>query len=168
MKTKLAISAALAVVAILGVLVGSRVVAQSDGDKAEILALNQRLLDAFSRRDIDAVMACYMDDKEAVFYEDTIPFQFTGTGSLRKVNQDAFQSVSQFHAGVEGGISVVVSGDLAAAHYTIPNTWTDKSGTHSQRSRYTQVLRKIGGKWLIWHEHFSVPYDPATGKAVLE
>jgi ketosteroid isomerase-like protein len=83
-------------------------------------------------------------------------------------NEAAFQSVSQFHAAMEGGIAVVVSGDLAAAHYIIVNNWTDKNGTHHQRSRYTQVLRKIGGKWLIWHEHFSVPYDPVTGKAVID
>jgi ketosteroid isomerase-like protein len=168
MKSKLAIGLVLALVTILGVFVGSRVLAQSDNDKAEIVALNQRLLDGFSKRDIDAVMACYMDDKEAVFYEDTIPFQATGTANLRKANQYAFESVSQFHAGTDGDISVMVSGDLAVAHYTIVNNWTDKNGTHNQRSRYTQVLRKIGGKWLICHEHFSVPYDPATGKAVLE
>src|SRR5579862_3959093 len=109
MKSKLAIGLVLALVTILGVFVGSRVLAQSDNDKAEIVALNQRLLDGFSKRDIDAVMACYMDDKEAVFYEDTIPFQATGTANLRKANQYAFQSVSQFHAGTDGDISVMVS-----------------------------------------------------------
>jgi len=63
---------------------------------------------------------------------------------------------------------VVVDGNLAAAHYMLPITWTDKAGAHSELGRYTQVLKKVNGKWLIWHEHFSVPYDPATGKAVLE
>jgi ketosteroid isomerase-like protein len=65
-------------------------------------------------------------------------------------------------------LSVVVSGDLAPTHSTVPFNWTDKSGAHRERARYTQVLRKVGGKWLIWHEHFTVPYDPATGKAVFE
>jgi ketosteroid isomerase-like protein len=46
--------------------------------------------------------------------------------------------------------------------------WTDKSGTHTERGRYTQILKKTNGKWRIWHEHFSAPYDPATGKAVLD
>jgi ketosteroid isomerase-like protein len=33
--------------------------------------------------------------------------------------------------------------------------------------RVTDVYRKIGGKWLIIHEHVSVPVDPATAKANL-
>jgi ketosteroid isomerase-like protein len=33
--------------------------------------------------------------------------------------------------------------------------------------RLTDVLRKIKGKWLIVHEHVSVPVDVATGKADL-
>jgi ketosteroid isomerase-like protein len=33
--------------------------------------------------------------------------------------------------------------------------------------RLTDVLRKVKGKWLIVHEHVSVPVDVATGKADL-
>ena len=32
--------------------------------------------------------------------------------------------------------------------------------------RQTDVLRKIGGKWLITYEHLSVPVDLKTGLAV--
>jgi len=65
---------------------------------------------------------------------------------------------------------VEVNGNVAAAHYTLLMTWTDKSGgrSHRLRYRYTQILKRAGGKWLIWHEHLSVPYDPETGKAVLD
>ena len=31
--------------------------------------------------------------------------------------------------------------------------------------RFTDVLRKMNGKWLIVHEHLSFPVDPETGKA---
>ena len=33
--------------------------------------------------------------------------------------------------------------------------------------RITDVLRKSSGKWLIIHEHVSVPVDLASGKADL-
>jgi hypothetical protein len=33
--------------------------------------------------------------------------------------------------------------------------------------RTTDCVRKVKGKWLIVHEHNSVPVDPATGKADL-
>jgi ketosteroid isomerase-like protein len=166
-KLVIATSVAVAVVAMAWMVVGS-VSASADSDKAEIVALNQRQLDAFNKKDLDAVMAFYVDDKDAVFYEDTIPFQIVGASALRKYDQEFFESASQIHWPSIEAISVVVSGDLAAAHYTLPLTWTDRSGTHSVRSRFTQVLKKVNGKWLIWHEHLSVPYDPATGKAVLE
>jgi ketosteroid isomerase-like protein len=31
--------------------------------------------------------------------------------------------------------------------------------------RFTNVFRKINGKWLAVHEHLSFPADPATGMA---
>jgi len=34
--------------------------------------------------------------------------------------------------------------------------------------RATSGLRKMNGKWLIVHDHVSVPIDFETGKAVLE
>jgi len=165
MKATKAVFVGLAIVGITALFWGSRPASSAESDKAEIVEFNRRLTEAYSKRDIDAVMAFYSDDKDAVFFEDTVPFQFEGKGNLRKLNADFFQSVSSFDAKIET-LSVEVSGNLAASHGIIANTWTDKSGTHHQRSRYTQVLKKVNGKWLIWHEHFSVPFDPATGTAV--
>jgi hypothetical protein len=31
--------------------------------------------------------------------------------------------------------------------------------SHMEHGLYTQALKRMGGKWLIWHEHFSTPYD---------
>ncbi len=170
MKSRLTIAIAtfLTAVAIALVVVVFQAFASTDSDKAEIVALNQRLADLFSKGDLDGAMAYYMDDKYSMFYEDDV-FQLDGKKAFRKYIANFYRNASHINQGVEA-ISVVVSGDLAAAHYTIPMVWTDKSGTHSVRARYryTQVLRKVGGKWLIWHEHLSVPYDPATGKAVLD
>jgi ketosteroid isomerase-like protein len=33
--------------------------------------------------------------------------------------------------------------------------------------RVTFCCRKTSGKWLIAHEHFSAPFDPESGKALL-
>jgi uncharacterized protein (TIGR02246 family) len=140
--------------------------ASSDTDRAEIMALNQRLITAYNKKDISAAMACYSDDSNAIFFEDTIPLQLDKAG-LRKGNEIFYQSVSAFHVRMES-VEVLISGNLAVVRYIAPATWTDKNGgTHSQTSRYTQVDRKEGGEWLIWHEHLSVPFDPATGKAAL-
>jgi ketosteroid isomerase-like protein len=166
MKTSLPalILVSLVVVAIAGV-PATHARASSDTDKAEVMALNQGLIAAYNSKDVSGIMAFYSDDPNAVFFEDTIPLQLN-KAALTKANE-FFKSVPDFHARVES-VDVVVSGDLAVAHYIILTNWTDKSGTHAQTSSYTRVDRKEGGKWLVWHEHFSVPFDPATGKVVLD
>jgi uncharacterized protein (TIGR02246 family) len=166
-KLLIGVSTALAIVAMAGLVISSRGSASTDSDKAEIVALNEQQLDAFNKKDLDAVMSFYVDDKDTVFYEDSIPFQLDGASALRKLDQEFFESATQIHQSMEA-ISIVVSGDLAAAHYTLPLTYTDKSGAHNVRGRFTQVLKKVGGRWLIWHEHLSVPYDPQTSKAVFD
>jgi hypothetical protein len=86
-KLVIAMPAVLAIVAIAWMIAGSRTHASAAGDKAEIIGLNRRVADAISKGDLDAVMACYVDDKDVVFYEDTIPFQFKGRGAVRKYIQ---------------------------------------------------------------------------------
>src|SRR5215469_6181423 len=142
-KVVTAMSVALGIVAVSWVAV-TKVRASADSEKAEIVALNQRLAEAFNKRDINVMIACYVDDKETVFYEDTIPFQLAGTSALRKYTKDLFESSSQIEMKVQV-LSVVVSGDLAATHSTVPFGWTDKSGARGERGRYTQVLKKING-----------------------
>ncbi len=165
MKAKVPIAIlALAIVAIAFVSI-SPAQASSDSDKVEIMALNQRLVDAANNKDVSAIMACYSDDPDAIFFEDTIPLQLN-KAALSKSNATFYGAVSHFYNSMRSPV-VVVSGDLAVVYYIAPNAWTDKSGTHSETGRYTQVDKREGGKWLIWHEHFSVPFDPATGKAVL-
>jgi len=151
--------------AIIGIAFVPITYAQAPSDKAEVITLNQRLMDAFNKKDVTAVIALYSDDPDAIFFEKTIPFQFN-KAELTKAIAMFFQSASDYHIGMES-VDMLVRGDLAVVHSIIRQTWTDKSGTHALTSRYTRVDRKEGGKWLIWHEHASVPYDPATGKAVL-
>jgi uncharacterized protein (TIGR02246 family) len=137
----------------------------SDGDKAQIAAMNKQIEAAFNRRDPGAVMAFYSDDPDAIFFEDTDPLQMNKAALT--VANGFLKSFPDFHAHMES-IEIITSGDLAVMRCIIKGKWTDAKGVkHSQTSRYTQIDRKEGGKWLIWHEHFSVPFDPATGKAVL-
>lgn len=34
--------------------------------------------------------------------------------------------------------------------------------------RVTQCLQKLGGQWLIVHEHFSAPFEMDSGKALFD
>lgn len=160
---------ALTIVAVAHSLGVSRATASDSDDKAAIATLENRLTGAFNKMDPGAVMTFCMNDTDAVYFEDVLPFQLKGWNSLNKATRDFYQEmkVTQWHASVEA-LSVEVSGDLAAAHFIVPMRWTDKNGKHFERARGTHILKKVDGKWLIWHEHLSVPFDPATGKAVLD
>lgn len=142
-----------------------RAVASVQNDKADIIALNEALAKSFDNKDIEASLAYYSDDQDALFYEDDT-FELKGREALRNYFQ-AFFTAADIQQTL-GPISVAVDGDVAAAHYTIQLSWRDQSGAHRELARYTQILKKSNGKWLIWHEHSSLPYDPSTGKAVFE
>jgi uncharacterized protein (TIGR02246 family) len=164
-KGRALILVSLAIVGIVFALI-AHAQTSDDSDKAAVIALNQAIIAAYNHADAHAIAAYYSDDPVAIFFEDAIPFQLN-KAQLTKLNEDTFKSLSNFHATTEA-VDVVTGGDLAALHCIIRGSWTDKNGKHSQVSRYTQVDRKEGGKWLVWNEHFSVPFDPATGKAVLD
>ena len=120
----------LVAVAIMGIAVVRICNAQtsSDGDKAEVTALSQPLMDAFNKKDVSAVMALYSNDPDAIFFEEGIPFQFN-KAELTKAIAMFFQSASDYHIGMES-VHVLVSGDLAVVHSIVHNTWTDRGGTN--------------------------------------
>lgn len=161
------IVAALVVVAAARLFGMSGAIASDDDNKAAIVALENRLTAAENKMDAKAAMAFYMDD--ALFFYATVPFQFKGAKPVLKAMDDFYREmrVTEFHASVEA-LSVEVSGNLAAAHFISPSEWSDKHGKHFERLRCTQIFKKVSGQWLIWHEHISVPFDPVTGKAVLD
>jgi uncharacterized protein (TIGR02246 family) len=161
-KVSALVVASLAVVATIFVSI-SHAQASHDADKTEVMTAFQNVTAAYNRGDVGAIVAFYADD--GVFFEDTIPFQFD-KAALRKSLEDFYKSISAFHASADS-IDMRVSGHLAVVHSIIRTGWTGKSGPYSQTSRLTEVYVKKGNKWLIWNEHFSVPFDPATGKAVL-
>ncbi len=57
---------------------------------------------------------------------------------------------------------VTVSGELAVAHYFL--RFTGLPGEPSW-IRVTVVYKRVSRKWLIVHEHSSVPFDPETLRA---
>ncbi|MFY9570945.1 MAG: nuclear transport factor 2 family protein, partial [Blastocatellia bacterium] len=59
--------------------------------------------------------------------------------------------------------------DVAFSHSLnrVKGTKTD-GGDLEMWWRATVCYRKLGGKWIVTHEHSSVPFDVNTGKASLD
>lgn len=78
--------------AIVGIAVVSiaHALASGESDKAQVMALNQRLIAAYNSKDVSPIMACYSDDPNAIFFEDAIPFQLN-KAALAKLKRNGFQ-----------------------------------------------------------------------------
>jgi uncharacterized protein (TIGR02246 family) len=137
-------------------------------DEAEIKALNRRLAAALRVGDINAVMSAYAPNDGLVVFDAVPPLQYVGAEACRKNWENA---LAFFSGPVEYEMSdlhIETDGSLGISRRIDRVVLTDKDGQKLNLTlRITNVYRKIDGKWLIAHEHASVPVDLITGKADL-
>jgi uncharacterized protein (TIGR02246 family) len=138
-------------------------------NEAEIRTLEQRFAAAFKAKDVNAIMASYVPDESLFVFDVVPPRQYVGAKAYRKDWEDFFAS---FPGPVETfeitDLKVMTDGNLAFSHSIQRAVVTDKDGKKADITfRLTDVYRKINGKWLIVHEHVSVPVDLGTGNADL-
>ncbi|HTU44025.1 MAG TPA: SgcJ/EcaC family oxidoreductase [Bryobacteraceae bacterium] len=156
---------ALAGVGLLTMFYAGRAHAFAD-DKAEITAVEQRVMEGFKAKDVDKIMSCYAPDESLFVFDVVPPREYVGANAYRKDWEELF---AQFPGPAEADLSelkVFVQGTMGYAHLIVHSALTDKDGKKVEADvRTTDVFRKANGKWLIVHEHNSVPVDLATGKA---
>jgi ketosteroid isomerase-like protein len=105
---------------------------------------------------------------DVVVYDMLVPGEFHGWPAAH--DNFAAQFAQVRHPKVEIIDLTVVAGDTIAYAYSTQRFSFDlpDGGAHAQVIfRQTDGLKKINGKWKVTHQQLSVPYDPATGKAVL-
>lgn len=136
--------------------------ADTSSDEAAIKALEARFAAAFNAKDLDAIMKIYAPD--VLVFDVIPPREYAGAKAYR---EDWRQLLAGYKGPIKFELSdldVVVSGRMAFSH-SIQRV--AEVGAAPMTVRVTDVYRKIDGKWLIVHEHVSVPVDLATGKADL-
>jgi ketosteroid isomerase-like protein len=132
-------------------------------DKAAIQALYNDYNDAFMKKDVDKIMS------PNIFAFDAVPPREYPTWDAYKKDYPTFfaafsgpitSAISEVHITVVGTVAYTLAIDEAT--YTLANGAKTRMVV-----RFTDVLRKSAGKWLIVQEHVSFPVDPTTGKADL-
>jgi len=137
-------------------------------DKSEITAVEQRFLEGFKAKDVDKIMSCYVPDETLFVFDVVPPRQYVGAKAYRKDWEDLFAMYPGPLEADMTDLNVTADRTLGYAHVIVHSVFTDKGGHKTETNvRTTDVFRKAGGKWLIVHEHNSVPVDFATGKADL-
>jgi ketosteroid isomerase-like protein len=135
-------------------------------DEQEIRALQARMATAVSARDLDAVMKEYVPGNELFVFDSDLPRQHIGWESYRADWKLFLDSTTDVKAVVED-LGITVGGSTAYSHNLEHLVWTRKSdgSKGEQLMSVTDGYRKIGGRWLIVLEHWSLPVE--DGKAVL-
>jgi len=138
-------------------------------DEEEIRALEERIAAAFKARDVEAIMKNYAPGAELFVFDVVPPRQYAGFDAYKKDWEDLFASypgpIEKFEL---SDLQVTTDGKLGYGHSIQHVVMNASDGSKLDLTvRVTDCYRKTDGKWLITHEHVSVPVDLATAKADL-
>jgi ketosteroid isomerase-like protein len=136
-------------------------------EKTEIRGLIDGWAKAARAGDIEGIMAAYAPD--ILSFDAIAQLQFKGAEAYRKhwkacIAMCSGPTTFEIHdLVIEGG------GGLAFGHYLLRCGGTGPDGKEQVGwMRVTVCCRKTSGRWLVAHEHFSAPFDPQSGKALLD
>lgn len=136
--------------------------------EAQIRQLLDARAEAIRAKDVDGVMTAYATD--TVFYDALPPLRHVGASSAR-------ERVAAWLGGyVEGAPSVeirdltIAAGeDTGFCYYLYRVSGRLTTGTEVDMwVRATMGLQNAAGRWIITHQHDSVPFDAQTGAAVFD
>jgi ketosteroid isomerase-like protein len=142
------------------------VTAQPTVDEDDIRQRIGMLAQSIATLDLEGVMSHYAPD--IVSFDVEPPLRQVGAAGKRKNWVEAF-AVFQPPLDYEiRDLTITVSGDVAFAYSINRLSGTLSNGTRGGVwVRVTMCFRRDDGRWLIAHDHASVPLDFASGKAVL-
>lgn len=122
---------------------------------------------AVLERDAGAATAANADD--IVTFDVVPPLRNTGASGVRRRTEGWLGGYSRGPGYEVRDLEVVAGDDVAFAYYLyhVSGTLSD-GGEVAMWVRATLCLRKAAGEWRIVHEHDSVPFDPESGRALLD
>ena len=135
-------------------------------DDAAIKSLEQGFIAAFRAKDVPKIMSFFAPGDKLLVFDLGIPRQYAG--------HDAYTSDWEHFVKMSGGplsvdisdLDVTTNGSNLAFSHSIVHVSGKKTDGRAMdhNARVTHIYEKMNGKWLIVHEHISVPMDMSTGK----
>lgn len=137
------------------------------GTAAEIRALLDERARAVAEKDVATLAARFGNDLDS--FGVTPPQREQGLEGLVEGTRawlDSYSSPIDYEV---HDLQVTSDGGLAVAAFVYRVTGTLRTGTEVDMwVRATDVLRRgDGGRWVVVHQHESVPWDPETGQGLL-
>jgi len=135
-------------------------------DETEIKQQIDNFVKAFREKDVDLMMSLFAPDM--ISFDIIPPLQYAGSDAYRKVWQETF-ALFQDPLEIEIRDLHLRSDKEVAFSYCFLRLNATIIDGHKINywERLTCCFQKINNKWLIVHEHVSLPADLKTGKAVM-
>ncbi len=128
-----------------------------NADNADVRGTLQRLYAAWSDLDPAKAAPFYAKEPDLIFF-DISPMKYTGWSEYAAGVPKAFAPYQSGKFVLNNDLQVHRQGNLAWAVATWRADLLKKAGgTDHMEGRYTAILEKRGNKWLVIHEHMSVP-----------
>lgn len=136
-------------------------------ENTEIQTLIERYRQAIVAKDLEALMGFYADD--IVSFDAVKALQFKGKAAYRAHWEECMNYCPGPHLFEFAQLHVVQGQDLAFAHWLVHCGGADDQGqVKGSWMRASAGYQRIGGQWRIVHEHWSAPFDMASGAALFE
>ncbi len=135
-------------------------------DEADIRQLIDKLVEAVRTMDLEGVKSIYAPD--VVSFDIVPPLQHVGAEAKWKNWADVFTAYQRPLGYQARDLTIVVGDDVAFGYSLNRISGTLKNGNSTDYwVRWTACFRKVDGRWLIAHDHVSVPLDLDSGRALL-
>jgi uncharacterized protein (TIGR02246 family) len=137
------------------------------GEDARIRERLDTLAQALRAKDLDALMAHYAPD--TVTFDVGTPLHVQGADGYRSRFERWFASVEGPIDFAMRDLRVATGGGVAFCHYLGHVRSTRTTGEKADYwVRVSAGLRKVHGRWMVMHEHISVPIDMETMRAAFD
>ncbi len=143
--------------------------AESDpASVAAIKALEANFVAGVNAKDSAKIMANYEHSSSLVVFDLLPPRQYTGWDAYKKDWEGVLAGCKSAPKMEMTDLAIDAGADFGFGHNIQHFSCAGASGAPMDLTfRVTDGYKKIHGKWLIAHEHVSVPVDLETGKADL-
>ena len=133
-------------------------------DEAQIRELIAKWRRALEAKDLDGLTADYAPD--ALLFDVKPPHRLQGPAAIRQVWEQCFPHFPAKFKSEHHDLKFVVGEDVAfvyGLHHIKP---IDPPNHPAGQSwiRVTACYKKVNGRWLVAHEHVSMPFDCTTGQ----
>ena len=136
-------------------------------DEAQIRALIDGRANAVRARDVKGAISSLAPD--ILSFDVVNPLQRVGSDASAKRAEEWFSSFEGPIGYEIRNLSITAGNDVAFSHGLSHVSATRADGEQLDMWwRTTVCFRKADGKWMVTHEHNSVPFDVQSGKASLD